>query len=503
MMDSKAAWSRSSWPWSVDLLLLVFLLAAVPQRGRAADPVVPADPAVPADRTSTDQRPDPAASPILLRGVQLFDVHGGAMSGPQDILITDGIIREVRPSLPERDALEREAGGGQPQPLRPERSTLACDTIECTGKYAIPGLWDCHVHLSHLTLESEDSLRSALAGFVQRGVMQVRDVGGPIDRLSALSRRIAEGELLGPEIFYAGPMLESTPLTWENINQELPGFTVAIDSEADVDSLLPALAAQGACIIKTFNRIDKPLYRHVVEVARRCSLKIVHDAGMPLFHWMPMDEALELGVTSFEHAKSPWPIVLVDDLREKHDAITGPQGNPPGQMMCMSAAVEQGLGAISDERLLDLGRLMVEHEAFLCPTLYVFQEMSDAADSTKTEAQQAMMKKVLAAMNTLSNHFVRELSACGVRMLVGQDGCDPQATLAEMELMEQCGVSAAEVLRGATIYPAEWLEITDRLGSISPGRIANIVILNADPLADITHAGDIHLVLHQGELVDR
>ena len=169
---------------------------------------------------------------ILLQNVRVFDVSAGEMSGSQDILIADGRIASIG------------------NDLSPGSNT---ETIECEGKYAVPGLFDCHVHLAHLTNKGGDTLQTALAGFVSRGVTHVRDVGGPIDVLHRLNELTASGEILGPEIFYAGPMLEHSPLTWDRFNEDLPGFTVAVDSTADVDSILPALARQGACMIKTFS----------------------------------------------------------------------------------------------------------------------------------------------------------------------------------------------------------------------------------------------------------
>lgn len=451
--------------------------------------------------------PTEAAQRTLLRNVRLFDVATGEMTLPRDLLIEGDTISAILPAHSEEKATRQ---------------------IECRGKYAIPGLFDSHTHLAQLTRQGEDSLKKALFYFAHYGVLHVRDAGGPIDVIREMSRKTATGEWQGPEIYYTGPMLESSPLTWAKFNEDLPGFTVAIDTEADVDSLLPALAAKGAHIIKTFNHIDPALYRHVVEVAHRCSLEIVHDPGTPLFHRVPMDLALDLGVTSIEHAKAPWPVVLKDELRAKQDAATGPGANPMSQMAVMSAVVEAGLGGIDSLRLRDLSAKMVAHDAYLCPTLHVFIEMAEtakekadsmgdadstsAADSTDSDDSpvaakkmppevRALMLKVMGAMEEVSRYFVREMSAAGVKMLVGQDGIDPQATLAEMRHMQDCGVPRAEILRGATIYPARWLKVDDRLGSIEPGKLADLVVVSENPLTDIANMEKVLFVMQRGVLL--
>jgi imidazolonepropionase-like amidohydrolase len=454
---------------------------------------------------ATDASPAGAgvAPPLWLRNVRVFDVDGGQMTEPQDILIEGGTIVSLTPAAQSSAETARDALGAQ--------RGAAAREIDCTGKYAVPGLFDCHTHLAHLMPAGEDSMRQVLGEFVRRGILHVRDVGGPIGIMQAMSQRTASGEVTGPEILYSGPMLESRPLTWARFNEGLPGFTVAIDDSADVDSLLPELALHGATYIKTFNHIDRALYRHVVEVARRCSLGIVHDPGTPLFHFMPMDEALDLGVTSIEHAKAPWPVVLKDDLKQKHDAALGPPPNPMAQMPVMMEAVERGVDGVDPEKLRALAEKMVAKDAYLCPTLFVFVAMAeganapdeDGADSTKMPPQQReMMKKILTTMEAVSRHFVSEFAAAGVKLLVGQDGIDPRATVAEMALLKECGASEAEILRGATIYPARWLGIADRTGSIAAGKQADILVVDRNPLEDIERLKPAAVVVQRGKVVE-
>lgn len=422
-------------------------------------------------------------APVLLQHLRVFDVSTGVMSEPQDILIAAGRI----------SALGRNLKPGSP-----------VEEIDCAGKYAVPGLFDCHIHLVHLTDKGGDTLRTTLAGFVARGITHIRDVGGPIDVLHRLKERVTSGEMLGPEIFYAGPMLEHSPLTWDRFNKEYPGFTVAVDSTADVDSILNALSQQGASMIKTFNKQDPAVYRHMVEAARRLSVRIVHDPGEPLFHAVPMDVALDLGITSIEHAKSPWPVVLKDGLKQEHDALLGPGKEQMAKMGVLMKAAGLGVGSISEDRLRQLAEKMKESHAFLCPTLFVLMNAEKEAieesrkqmgvDSLPAPARQ-MIKTIVGGMAAVSRHIVHEFAGYGVKMLVGQDGDDPAATFTEMRFMKEAGVPEAEIIKGATLYPAQWLGVDDRLGSIAPGRQADILVVNGDPLADIAQMESTFLVV--------
>jgi imidazolonepropionase-like amidohydrolase len=163
---------------------------------------------------------------ILLRNANLLDVKEGRFDPDVDIMVEDETISRVGRSI--------QAEG--------ERLTA----VDCSGRFVLPGLFECHAHLANLTSKNEKTKKQImedfgtkeadelekriLEEFVVRGITQVRDVGGPVKILRDLKGRIEDGEFIGPDIFYAGPMLEKSPLTWEEQNTNLPGFTVAIDS---------------------------------------------------------------------------------------------------------------------------------------------------------------------------------------------------------------------------------------------------------------------------------
>ena len=425
---------------------------------------------------------------IIIKHANIIDVHTGELMKNKDIGISGGQITTIS-RIPIRSTSDH---------------TI---TIEGRDKYVIPGLCDSHTHLAFLTITGGDTLKTELDDFIHRGVLYVRDVGGPIDVMNSLKNRITSGELAGPEIFYTGPMFESSPLYWREFNNVLADFTIALDNKEDVDSLLLDLARKDAKLIKTFNNIKPELYPYIVEVAKQNRLKIVHDPGGPLFNWIPIDAAIEMGITTIEHAKAPWPYVLKDEYREKHDSLIGPDVGMGQQMNLMLQIAELGIASVSEKRLEDLSVIMIENESVLCPTLRVFkewegEEQANQAEGELTEEQKTRIT-ITAGMKEVSNYFVQELSRYGVKMLVGQDGIDPLGTSEEMVLMKEAGVPDIEVLRGATIYAAEWLEVDDRYGSVEVGKFADLVVLNINPLEDIAHVGDVFLVLQHGKIVKK
>jgi imidazolonepropionase-like amidohydrolase len=112
-----------------------------------------------------------------------------------------------------------------------------------------------------------------------------------------------------------------------------------------------------------------------------------------------------------------------------------------------------------------------------------------------------MIRTLVGGMTAVSRHFVRQFAVYGVPMLVGQDGDDPAATFAEMRFMKEAGVSEEEIIKGATLYPAQWLGVDDRLGSIAAGHQADLLVVRGDPLADIAQLESTFLVVQNGKII--
>lgn len=105
-------------------------------------------------------------------------------------------------------------------------------------------------------------------------------------------------------------------------------------------------------------------------------------------------------------------------------------------------------------------------------------------------------------LTEITTFITEQLAMWEVKLLVGQDGIDPRGTFSEMRLLSDCGVTEADIIRGATIYPATWLGVEDRLGSITPGKLANILVLDKNPMADIDNMASTAFVIHRGKVVE-
>jgi imidazolonepropionase-like amidohydrolase len=414
----------------------------------------------------------PDSRGLLVRHVRVFDPISGTFSDTLDILIRGDRISAV----------------GR---LGPPGQGMA--HLDAGGKYALPGLWDSHVHFSFLTLGGDTTVTTTLAAFVRHGVTSVRDVGGQLDTIAGLTRRVASGRTLGPRIYFAGPLLSRAPMLLADQNNLLPGMAVAVETPAAVDSMLDRLVARGARMTKAIDRWDPTLFRYYLRAARARSLRVVWDAGLPIFNRIPIDTALALGVTSIEHAKAVWSGVLRDDLARQYDSVMAIDDTAASPKALLQRWMALGEQSVSRERLAALADTWANSGAYFCPTL---QQAVDNLAGTPPEGYQ----RAFAGLLEVSWLFVRELAAHGVKMLVGQDNVEPDGTLREMDLLASAGVSPVEILRGATIYPARWLGVDSIVGTLEPGRRADILILDANPLERITNIRSAWAVVHDGKI---
>jgi prolyl oligopeptidase len=425
-------------------------------------------------RPPTARVPGPDRAGLLISNLRLFDAATDTFSAPTGILIQDGRIQAVGPA----------AELGRPY-----------EEIDAAGGFALPGLWDSHVHLSFLSLGGPDSVRAALEAFVQSGVLYVRDVGGPLDVMAAMRDRVRAGDVVGPEIFLAGPMVERPPLDWARFNEQLPGFTVPVESAAQVAELVRSVAAGGGSHLKVFAKWDPALLRQLVPLAEEAGLKLVVDPGAPFFQDIPIDAALAAGVASIEHAHAPWQSALPAGLRVEHDSLASSPDDV--RQAFVERVASLGVEALDLGALRALGDRMAAAGAYFCPTLTVVEGLRSGL-RPRGDASPEEVRRFWNGWADAATTITQVLAGRGVKLLNGQDGIDPAGTVGEMELLVAAGIPPADVLRAATLHPAQWLKLDHEVGSLQAGRRADLVIVRDDPLANMTTLRSQVLVLQGG-----
>ena len=369
--------------------------------------------------------------------------------------------------------------------------------IDGTGRFLIPGLIEMHAHVSKLRA-------SSLGLFVANGVTTLRDMGGEHAELLRWRNEIGQGQRVGPRMLIAGPYLESAD-NIARMRRDPPEARVepfertriGVGSPEDATRIVDSLAALELDFLKIRTVQDLATYRAINEAAGRHGLKVVgHVLGLT------PERVLEAGQDGVEHFFYP---VLDDYTREQRMALWRQFSErgiavvptlvtftrsafPPTDSL--RAIVEDSLGAIEAERRY-LSRFLV---------LDWREQVLEADDETRV---------VLRGLYPSVVRNLREMHEAGVPVLAGSDvavlNIFPGSSLhEELELfVSELGMSPHDALAAATVRSAEFLGIQDSVGTIEVGNVADLALLGANPLEDISSLARVEAVVLRGRLLDR
>lgn len=362
--------------------------------------------------------------------------------------------------------------------------------IDGAGGFLIPGLWDMHVHLQHIRPES-------LSQFVHYGVTQVRDMGITPEGLDAIDKL---DRSIRPEVFSAGFMLNSA--RWSalfsqvyspaEIEQEMDRRIIVESAEQAVNAV-QRVRDSGADLIKVHFWHDQPaIFRAIADQADDVGLPIaIHDPG-PAFDYEALAAA---GIDSLEHIDGMLSHRLRGLSATERARIYRALADA-GVHFTPTLSMIEGLSKLPDgaDPAVRLEPLRVHPEGI-------------ALDVPLEEFWLSVMKMIPPEAPDWSLfagdlQYLIEARTHGVRILPGTDlgvpGVFPGVgLLTELKLLvEHLKLTPHEAITAATLTPAEWFGLEDTIGTIEPGKRANLVLLEHDPTQDI-HALDsiVHVVL--------
>lgn len=379
--------------------------------------------------------------------------------------------------------------------------------VEAEGMYMIPGLWDSHAHLSFAGDEAE----TLLPVFLANGVTSLRDAGGHMD-VADLRDRVATGELLGPRIKMAGPLIESAE--WlrraREVFRAMEGEIarvfaltprVGLDAPEEALPLADSLERLGVDFIKVRN-VHGDTYRALAEATERL--------GIPLAAHTPrrisLAEAVAGGTDSFEHTETV-TFALGDRSEEERRQAIAALARPGVFVVPTVVTALTYRGGPTEQRaqavLEDTLNRFDTRRRYLPPSiLQGWRGAIEAAQHEPPMDWEAHLEREMADL--------RLLHEAGVLFLAGSDfGGVPMifpgfSLHEELQLLvEQAGMTPLQALQSATRNPPMFFGMQDDLGTIEPGKIADLVLLRADPLADISNTQQIEAVVSGGRFLDR
>ena len=396
---------------------------------------------------------------LVVRDVTLIDGRGAPPRAHVDLIVRDGRIAAIEP-------------GAQTPPD-------ADLVVNGAGLFAIPGLFDAHVHLSPSPWDERAvELHQVLAG----GVTSVYDVAGDVRETSDFARAVAAREIDGPSIDYcalmAGPAFFSDPRVVASSLGYRPGdapWMRAVTPETDMVRAVAEARGSGATAIKLYAALDAAAVRRIADEAHRQGVRLV--AHATVFPARPGD-LVEAGVTMLAHAAYlVWegsPVSADFTKRALGDFEHVKPDSPP------------------IEHLLES---MKARGVALNPTLWIFAEGPSSHDP-EAPARRAWQSAV-----------TRRAAELGVTIVAGTDALlDRGSGLPTLHdelrlLVADAGLTPMQAIESATFNAAKTIGVDRDRGSLEPGKAADMVLLAANPLDDIRNTTKIRHVLKDGRLV--
>lgn len=370
-------------------------------------------------------------------------------------------------------------------------------TIDGRGLHLIPGLIDAHVHYYDPPVFG----RAMLAN----GVVMVREMGQPNDTMLPLRQALNEGALLGPEMVATGWILDGDP---PFIPEASHGVKTPEEGRAEVRRQ----AAAGVDQIKVYSKLEKDVFAAICDEARRVGLKPVGHVPEAVY----LEDAVAAGLRSIEHVHG-------------FDKVVGRLLGEPIKLKSGGMGVNfdywPRLSEVDPGRLAEvLGRIRAAG-VVVCPTVIVFKSQAGLGDvTTRTYPGHEFISPLIQGIwNSLWNPanraemetlwppiaaFVGALHKAGIPLMIGTDVTMPGvipgfAVHEEMAVWQEAGIPPADILRGATIVPARFLNRDQRLGTIAAGKIASLALVRGNPLEDIRNAEKIEGVFLRGRFFNR
>ena len=443
-----------------------------------------------------------AQKSLVLAHVTIIDTAGGSSKTDMTVIITKNRIACINKT----------------EELQPPQ---VAQVIDAKGRFLIPGLWDMHAHRSDVR---------QLPLFIANGVTGVRIMWGfPVHY--AWRDEISRGALIGPRIIIASPIIDGPKPFW-------PG-SISVSNEVEARQAVRQVKENGADFVKIYELLPRRAFYAIADESRKL--------GIPFAGHIPWSvsatEASDAGQKCVEHLGGAvsWGILLdcsdkEEELRKEGAkafediSMQGPLTS--SQLETLRSFPKKVLTTYNSMKADALFPRFARNKTWFCPTLAVLRSIGYLNDKDFTDDRRLKyMKKNTKKNWDVKNNplfstwteeewavsrmiYQKELEVvgamrrAGVDMLAGTDEpnpfCFPGFSLHdELGLLVEAGLTPMEALQAATYKAAEFLGMMDSLGTVEEGKIADLVLLEADPLEDIGNSRKIAAVVVDGRYYPR
>jgi imidazolonepropionase-like amidohydrolase len=424
---------------------------------------------------------------VIIHDVTVIDATGAPAQPHRTVIVRDGRIEEIASSA---------HGLG---------AKLSGVHIDGSGKFLIPGLWDMHVHMVFGDWFPHGK-EISLPLFIANGITGVRDMGGELEVLQQWRKEIAAGTLIGPRMVISGPMLDGPQPRFPS--------SIAVKTPEDGRRAVDDLKKRGADFIKLQSLIPREAVFAIADEAHKQSISFVGHVPDAV----RASEMSNAGQKSFEHLIG----IFEGSSPLEDEFLKGPKTET------------KFLSTYDPERASKLFALLAKNHTWQCPTLVwerggnLIDEADFSHDSRakyvpaywKDVTWKKFTDEIVHEFNTddlaTRKRFVQKeldvvnaMHRAGVQFLAGTDTPPGVYVFPGFSLHEElqrfvaAGLTPMQALQTATLNPAKFLGLQDRLGTIEKGKLADLVLLDANPLDDIRNTQKIAAVIVNGRYLAR
>jgi hypothetical protein len=386
--------------------------------------------------------------------------------------------------------------------------------VDAAGKFLIPGLWDMHAH----TLVKE----TFFALYLANGVTGIRDMYNPLAQFAEWRREILEGKILGPRIVASHTIVDGPRPVWP--------LSIPAGNEAEGRAAVISLKRRGADFVKVYSLLPREAYFAIADEAKK--------QGMTFAGHVPLavsaGEASDAGQKSIEHLTG---VLTACSAREDEIRAATLKAFAGGGSLLLESFFKsefEALDSYDERKARALFSRFVKNETWHVPTLTVlrafwyFDDPATAADPRLRYIPPAVRQalgwnkrdafgfkertpEMVADGRKLFQRQLRLVGAmhkAGVRLMAGTDTPNPFVFPGfslhdELELLVEAGLKPMEALQAATRNPAEYLGQLSSLGTVEKGKLADLVLLEANPLERIANTKRIAAVVVNGKLLTK
>ncbi|MDB3990520.1 amidohydrolase family protein [Gammaproteobacteria bacterium] len=439
---------------------------------------------------------------IVIENITLIDAKNGTRTN-QTVSIENGVIQSI--------------GSAK---LDMEDSQI----IDGEGKYLIPGLWDAHVHLTFIP-EIDHETHFKL--YLKNGVTSIRDTGAILSKLQPSLNFIEENPNTTPRLFYAGPLIDGADRVYKGMEPGFPNLSIGIDETSNIPEVIDGLVKEGVTFLKSYEMLTRETYLELLKVAGQNGLRVTGHVPLSI----DLEEAIEAGLGGMQHVRNMDLACAkdADNLLGDRQVSLENEASIAGSALRTHIHSSQRYYAIDntdDERCLRIIMKLSEYGVFQTPTLTIntfdsrrfyadpkwretYQELPEAAENNWMQGSLKLanidVTENAKKFDAWSLSLVNKMHQEGVKIIAGTDTpigyLTPGYSLhKELELLSEAGLSNMDVLRSATITPAEFFGMENQMGTIEVGKLADLVILDKNPLMSISNTQSIHRVIVKGQI---